>query len=119
MVRDAVGRAGSGWIPWSSFGNPNAATAQECVHPLEPRSTFHEGAVVGVRIEPLEVPTSRVAEMEEKVVEDLSPGRSMKNSAVREYTVEVEEACSDSGRKAEHLLGHRNIGEPGRGADAG
>ena len=119
MLELAVGGVGDSRIAVPSFRQLDAAAGEERVHALEPRPPVDVAPVVGAAVEPDEMPTRRLAQAQQKIVEDLGPGPGVQHAAVGEHAVEVVEAGGGAVGQAEHLRRHGHGGEPRQRLHAG
>ena len=86
---------GSSRVVGSSLGQADPAAAEKGVDAFEPRPSVEVRAVVGVAVEGDELPAGLVAQTQQELVEDLTPGPGVEQGAVGEDPLQVEETCAD------------------------
>ncbi len=86
---------------------------------FEPRSPVEVRAVVRLAIEGDELPAGLLAQAQQELVEDLTPGPGVQGGAVGEDTVEVEEAGADRRRAGRASVAHWHRRQPRQRPDAG
>ena len=95
------------------FANLDSTAAEERMDPLEPGAPLDVRAIVRNAVEWDEVPTRRLAEARQEIVEHFAPGPGVQAGAVGENPLHVEEAGAHGGGEAEHPVRDRSRRQPG------
>jgi hypothetical protein len=114
VVRQAVNRLGIAGVVRVSLGKKDPSTCQERVRPDDPGLAVEIAVVVASRAERPERAEALAGAFEatrKEVVDAFSPRRRMDLGASRQHAVEVEETCSDFGRKAKRTGARAGSGE--------
>jgi hypothetical protein len=103
-------------IVGTPFREANPSAREERVDSLEPRLAVQPCPIVVVPVERDERPAGFPGETQQERVEHVGPGERMHDRAVREHSVEVEQACACRRGEPEHPCRHRHAQQPRRGA---